>query len=135
MTFLIDSNILSEPTKPEPDVRVKQWIGRYEAELVVDSIVLGEVRYGILKLPHGKKRQMLDRWFEDVVMSIVCLSWDATIALRWAELISDLRRSGRSMPLADSMIAATALTHGLTVVTRNGKDFEKAGLSVVDPFE
>jgi predicted nucleic acid-binding protein len=55
VTFLIDSNILSEPTKPEPDVRVKQWIGRYEAELVVDSIVLGEVRYGILKLPHGKK--------------------------------------------------------------------------------
>lgn len=68
-------------------------------------------------------------------MSIVCLPWDATIALRWAELISDLRRSGRSMPLADSMIAATALTHGLTVVTRNGKDFEKAGLSVVNPFE
>ena len=135
MTFLTDANILSEPTKPEPDARVQQWLRRYEPELVVDPIILGEVRFGILKLPQGNKRQKLEHWFDDVVMGIVCLPWDAAIAIRWAGLLSDLRRSGRAMPLKDSMIAATALTHGLTVATRNGRDFQKAGLLVVNPFE
>jgi predicted nucleic acid-binding protein len=135
VTFLTDANIVSEPTKPEPDARVREWLRRYEPELVVDPIILGEVRYGILKLPPGKKRQKLEHWFGDVVMGIVCLPWDAAIAIRWAELLANLRRSGMSMPLKDSMIAATALTHGLTIVTRNGRDFQKAGLSVVNPFE
>jgi toxin FitB len=135
VTFLIDSNILSEPTKPEPDVRVQEWLRRYEEYIVVDSIILGEVRLGILKLSHGKKRQKLEDWFNKVIMGIVCLPWDAAIAIRWAELISDLQRAGKTMPLKDSMIAATALTHRLTVATRNVRDFEKAGLSVINPFE
>jgi len=66
---------------------------------------------------------------------MVCLAWEATTALRWAELLATLRGKGLAMPLKDSMIAATALTHGLTVATPNGGDFNQAGVPVVNPFE
>jgi predicted nucleic acid-binding protein len=62
------------------------------------------------------------------------LPWEAATGLRWAQLLADLRAAGRAMPIKDSLIAATALVHGLTVVTRNRADFEKAGVDIVDPF-
>ena len=65
---------------------------------------------------------------------MVCLAWEAATALRWAELLATLRGKGLAMPLKDSMIAASALTHGLTVATRNVGDFIKAGVPVVNPF-
>jgi predicted nucleic acid-binding protein len=69
-----------------------------------------------------------------VAETIDCLPWDADVARRWARLVADLRRKGKPMPLLDSMIAATALTHGLTVATRNTDDFKRAGVKVFDPF-
>jgi predicted nucleic acid-binding protein len=68
------------------------------------------------------------------VAKIVCLSWEAATGLRWAKLLADLRKSGQSLSIKDSLIAATALVHGLTVVTRNARDFTKTGVRVVDPF-
>ena len=62
------------------------------------------------------------------------MPWEAETGLRWAQLLANLRTAGRAMPIKDSLIAATALVHGLTVVTRNRIDFEKAGLSIIDPF-
>ena len=76
----------------------------------------------------------LERWFDAGVRRIECLPWEAETGLRWAELVADLRRSGRSMLVKDSFIAASALAHDLSVVTRNRRDFEAAGLDVVDPF-
>ena len=73
----------------------------------------------------------MERWFEDGVGAIHCLTWDAAIGLRWARLLADLRASGLSMPIKDSLIAATALTHGLAVVTRNRRDFGSAQLSLL----
>jgi len=64
-----------------------------------------------------------------------CLAWEPETGLRWAELLADLRRAGRSMPIKDSLIAATALSHDLTVVTRNRDQFEGAGVRVIDPFD
>ena len=63
-----------------------------------------------------------------------CLPWEAETGLRWAELIANLRRSGNAMPIKDSLIAATALTHDLTVATRNSSDFAKAAVRTLDPF-
>jgi predicted nucleic acid-binding protein len=100
----------------------------------VDAVILGEVRFGILLLPSGKRRSRLERWFSEGVQRVNCLPWEAVTGLRWAELLASLRRAGRAMPIKDSLIAATALVHGLTVATRNQADFEKAGVRVVNPF-
>jgi len=105
-----------------------------EENLVVDSIVLGELCIGILALPRGRKRTQLERWFGDVVQTIDCLPWDAAISRGWAKLVVDLKQKGDKLPLLDSMIAATALRHELTVATRNIRDFERAGVKVLDPF-
>ena len=132
--FLVDANVLSEATRSEPDARVLEWLALHEREIAVDPVILGEIRFGILLLPKGKRRARLERWFQEGVERIHCLAWDAATGLRWAELLAALRASGRSMPIKDSLIAATALVHGLVVVTRNRRDFEKAGVEIVDPF-
>src|SRR5262249_36811023 len=134
VTYLVDANVLSEPTRPDPDPAVVDWLRRNEAALVVDPIVRGEVRFGILLLPRGKRRTRLEKWFDSGVERIRCLPWEAATGLRWAALLADLRRSGRAMPIKDSLIAATALVHGVTMATRNRADFEKAGVEVEDPF-
>lgn len=134
MTFLVDANILSEATKPEPDARALKWLTEHEGELVIDAIILAELALGVLALPKGKRRSRLEAWLAQVSATVECLSWDSPVSRRWAELVADLRRSGRAMPLFDSMIAATALEHRLIVATRNVRDFELAGVEVIDPF-
>ena len=132
--FLVDANVLSEATKPAPDPRVLKWLARHEREIAVDPIILGEIRFGILLLPIGTRRAGLERWFQDGVERIHCLAWEAATGLRWAQLLAELRTSGQTMPIKDSLIAATALVHGLAVATLNRRDFEKAGMEIVDPF-
>jgi toxin FitB len=134
VTYLVDANVLSEATKPAPDPEVVKWLRRHERELVVDPIILGEIRFGIHLVPAGKRRRRLEQWFEEGVARIICLPWDAATGLRWAKLLAELRAAGRSMPIKDSLIAATALEHGLVVVTRNASDFQTARVKVVDPF-
>lgn len=134
MRYLVDANVLSEPTKPKPNSDVVQWLRDNEGEIAVDGIILGEIRFGILLLPKGRRRSRLEEWFNTGVQRLHCLPWEAETGLRWAELLADLRRSGDAMPIKDSLIAATALLHGLTVATHNRADFRKAGVDIVDPF-
>lgn len=134
MTYLVDANVLSEPTKSAPDPAVVEWLRRHERDIAVDPIILGEIRFGILLLAKGRRRARLEGWFDTGVQRLNCLPWEAVTGLRWAELLARLRRSGRSMPIKHSLIAATALVHGAAVVTRNRTDFEKAGVKIVDPF-
>ena len=135
MTFLVDANVLSEATRPDPSPQVVEWLRKNERSLVVDPIILGEIRFGILLLPKGKRRERLEHWFDSGVRRINCLVWDSKTALRWSELLAKLRSSGKAMPIKDSLIAATALVHELTVATRNCADFEAAGVEVLDPFD
>ncbi len=135
MTYLVDANVLSEPTKPAPSSKVVDWLTANEENLCVDSIILGELCIGILALPRGRKRRQLEQWFEAVVQTIDCFPWDATISRRWAKLVVDLKQEGETMPLLDGMIAATALQHELIIATRNTRDFRKTGVKALNPFE
>lgn len=135
MTYLVDANILSEPTKVAPDPKVVEWLIANEGDFVVDSIILGELLVGILMLPAGRKRVRLEQWLEALVQTIDCVPWDAAVSRRWARLVVDLRKRGNKLPLLDGMIAATALERGLTVVTRNTRDFRKARVRMVNPFD
>ena len=134
MKYLVDANVLSEATKPSPNARVLDWLRAHEPDIAVDPVIFGELRFGILILPKGKKRAALERWFERGAGRLHCLSWDADTGLKWAELLARLRKTGKAMPIKDSLIAATAMVHGLAVATRNRIDFAKAGVYVVDPF-
>ena len=72
MTYLVDANVLSEPTRPDPSPRVIEWLRRNEREIAVDPVVLGEIRFGILVLPRGRRRVRLERWFDDGVGRLHC---------------------------------------------------------------
>jgi predicted nucleic acid-binding protein len=131
--YLVDANVLSEATKPRPNDRVVDWLSRNERDIAVDPVILGEIRFGILLLTAGRKRARLERWFDEGLARLHCIPWEAPTGLRWAQLLADLRSSGRSMPVKDSLIAATALTHELAVATLNRRDFEAAGVTLIDP--
>ena len=134
MTCLVDANVLCETTRPSPDLRVIEWLKRNERDLVVDPVILGEIRFGILLLPPSRRRRKLERWFDEVTKQIHCVSWDVETGLRWAELLAHLRSLGKPMPIKDSLIAASALTHGLQLATHNRRDFEACGVELVDPL-
>ena len=135
MIYLVDANVLSEPTKQTANPRVVTWLNSNESNLIVDSIIIGELRMGILALPRGRKRDRLEQWYEAVIETIDCFSWDATISQRWAALVVALKQKGETVPLLDGMIAATALQHDLIVATRNTRDFQKTGVKTFNPFE
>ena len=133
--FLADANVLSEATKSTPDLVVVDWLRRNERLLTVDPVILGEIRFGILLLPDGRRRRKLEDWFNKVVRRIECLAWDARTGGRWADLLAQTRRAGRTMAVRDSLIASTALTYSLTLATRNVHDFAECGLTLVSPFD
>lgn len=132
--YLVDAYVLSEPTRPSPAPAVVAWLRSVEAAIVIDPIILGEIRFGIHLLLAGRRRRRLEDWIERGVAGVRRLPWDAETGLRWARLLADLRRKGHAMPVKDSMIAATALQHQCVVATRNVRDFRLAGVDVYDPF-
>lgn len=135
MSYLIDTNVLSELRRRDPNVNVVRWLeGRPATTLYLSVLTLGELRKGIESLPESaRKRRLLD-WLEVELPGFFAgrlLPIDARVADRWGCLVA---QEGRPLPAIDSLLAATALTHGLTLVTRNLRDFRYSGLAVVDPW-
>ena len=97
MTYLVDGNALSEATRPKPDTGVIEWLRQNEHEIAVDPVILGEIQFGILVLPRGRRRQRLQQWFQRGVIRIQCLTWETASGLRWAKLLADLRVAGQAM--------------------------------------
>jgi predicted nucleic acid-binding protein len=133
--MLVDANVLSEATKPKPDQRILDWLRNNQAAIVVDPVIVGELRFGILRLSRGARRKKLEDWFDRGIRLLECVPWDMSAGLRWAQLLVELRSRGRAMPIKHSLIAATALVHGFPLVTLNVRDFESARVEIVDPRE
>lgn len=134
MKYLVDANVLSEVTRPEPQVAVVQWLRKHERDIVVTPIVLGKIEYGIGLTTSIRKRKELERWFAEGMRRLRVIDLDTDTASIWAALLVRLRKQGKAMPVKDSLIAASALQHQLTIVTRNVSDFQNAGVSLFNPF-
>ena len=134
-TFLIDANVLSEPTKVAPQPAVVEWLGQHEVDAAVNPIILGELEFGILSLPSGRRRARLMEWFSAGAARLRVFELDRETAKVWASILATLKRKGRAMPVKDSLIAATAVQHQLTIVTRNSDDYRHAGVQLLNPFE
>src|SRR6185312_1858740 len=138
--FLIDTNVLSEYNRPGgPDAGVKLWLETTERQTQhVSIITLAEIQKGIELLDQGKRRVQLEQWLTrdlEAWFSGRVLPVDRQVAMRWASLVAQGSRTGRPLPTVDGLIAAAALVHGLTIVTRNTKDFERVGAATINPWD
>ncbi len=132
--YLIDTNIISELTRPNRNLGVVNWISQQET-LVFSVISYHELRYGINRSKNGQKKKLEVWWSELLSYSPEFLPIDIHISNLSSVLRSKSETSGISMTLADSLIAATAIHHNKTLVTRNISDFKKCGMSLLNPFE
>lgn len=135
MKYLVDANVLSEVTRPEPFAEVVAWLRKHERDLAVTPIVLGEIEYGIGLTNSPRKRKELEHWFAEGMKRLRVIDLDSGTASVWAALLARLKKKGRAMPVKDSLIAASAIQHQLTIVTRNVSDFQNAGVPLINPFE
>lgn len=135
MKYLVDVNVLSEPTKPVSVQRVTDWLQANRNDAVVDSVVLAEIWRGVDALPDGKRKELLIAWFLDLKANLPCLDWTPETAMVWGPLVNQVKSAGFTIGIKDTMIAATAKLHGLTVATRNMDDFIRCGVPVVNPFD
>ena len=135
--YLVDTNVLCEPARPRPSPRVLAWLERHESELYASAFSIAEIAFGIADLSSGRKKQNLQRQLRQLLarMEGRVLPFNKRVALEWGDLQAEQRRTGRLLPLEDSLIAATARRYGLTVATRNMDDFHRAGLRVVNPWD
>ncbi len=135
MSYLVDTNVLSELRRREPAPAVVQWMeARPATALFLSVLTVGELRKGIEALPEGLRKQQLLDWLEVELPAFFAnrlLPVDTKVAERWGRLLAE---AGRPLPAIDSLLAATALTHDLILVTRNVRDFQFSGLTVTDPW-
>lgn len=135
MSYLIDTNVLSELRRKTPDAAVLEWFARRPAStLYLSVLTFGELRKGIEGVPDAKRRMALTDWLETDLPAFFAgriLPVDAQVADRWGRLLS---AAGRPLPAIDSLLAASAAQHGLSMVTRNSRDFADLGLDVINPW-
>ena len=136
--FLLDTNIPSELTRPKSDPLVENWLDNANDDQLFLSVVsLGEIFKGITILPESKRRKQLQQWVDETLRVWFkgrILPVSEAIAQRWGILAGESQLKGRPLKVADGLIAATALEHELTVVTRNIRDFSELGVRVLNPW-
>ena len=137
LSYLLDSNILSEPSRPRPNMQVQSRLQAHRAEVCTAALVLHEMRYGLARLPEGKRKRELTQYLEHAVSQpLTILPYDREAAVWHAEERARLVSQGRTPAFIDGQIAAIAIVNNLTLVTRNTHDFaDFAGLSVENWFE
>lgn len=137
--FLLDTNVISELVKPKPQANVTEWVENTDESLLYLSVLtLGEIRRGIAALPQSRRRATLEAWldkdlrarFEGRILVI-----DQEVADRWGLLTAAARNSGIVLPVIDGLLAATALEHNLTLVTRDTGQIPSMGVAVFNPWK
>lgn len=138
MNYLLDTNVISEFAKQTPDPHVVAWLRRHaDANLHLSVITIGEIQQGVARLPTSQRKADLAAWLRDTLLAAyasLIIPLDTATLLRWGTLTGDLLRTGRPLPVMDGLIAATALEHDLTLVTRNVGDFAGAGVPLLNPW-
>jgi toxin FitB len=139
MPWLLDTNILSEIRRPKPEPKVLAFIAACPLdELYISAVTLAELRFGIERLDAGERRDELSGWLTHTVRPMFhqrVLPVTEDILFRWRVLMEEGRKVGHTYSQPDLLIAATALHHGFTVVTRDRDDFDKAGVTVINPWQ
>ncbi|NHQ61005.1 type II toxin-antitoxin system VapC family toxin [Chlorobium sp. BLA1] len=139
MKYLLDTCVISELVRPLPSPKVMEWIDRGdEQDFFLSVITLGEIEKGISKLADGKKKTQLQAWlayelperFNGRILTVT-----TEVALQWGGILGDAEKKGKALPVIDALIAATAITNGLTLVTRNTSDMTASGAPLFDPWE
>lgn len=137
--IVLDTNVLSEFMRVEPETRVLAWVDALPAmDLAVSAVTVAEILHGIARLPAGKRKQKLEAhamaMFEEDFAGRI-LPFDAHAAVEYATLVAECEAKGRTASMADAQIAAICRTHGAPIATRNVKDFEFFGIEVINPWE
>jgi toxin FitB len=137
--FLLDTNCISEMVSPKPAARVLEWLEATDETLLYLSVLTaGEIRKGLARLPQGKRRTQLETWLDvdlQVRFARRILPIDVGVADRWGWMVAEAKAQGKTLPVIDGLIAATALHHNLTVVSRNTSDFINTKVPVLNPWE
>jgi toxin FitB len=137
--YLLDTNCVSELVCPRPEPRVIEWVDAAdEATLYLSVLTLGEIRKGVASLPPSKRRTRLEAWLEvdlQARFSGRIVPIDAAISDRWGSISAEAKRKGKVLPVIDGLLAATALHHNLTVVSRNASDFKQSLVRVLNPWD
>jgi len=136
--ILLDTNVLSEPLKSKPFPKVIEWLDRQAAEtLHLSTVSYAELRFGILRLPDGKRKNDLAVKVEQVLNLFKdrTLTFDLEAAEHLAQILSHTEKIGRKTPAPDAYIAAIAMARGFAVATRNVDHFQGTGVSVINPWE
>lgn len=138
MRYLLDTNVISESSKPAPDANVRRWLEtRDPAHCYLSAVTFAEIRRGVERTPMGARRRALEAWAANELMDLFAerlLPIDGAVAYEWGRLVARLEKRGRPMNPMDGLLAATALRHGLVLVTRNVADFAHTGLDYLDPW-
>jgi predicted nucleic acid-binding protein len=137
--FLLDTNCISEVVRPQPDLRVVEWMeATSETLLHLSVLTLGEIRKGLWALPQSARKAKLETWLEVDLKARFhgrILPVDSNVADRWGILAAEAKRKGKALPVIDGLLASTALHHNLTVVSRNTADFSNARVSVLNLWQ
>lgn len=138
MSYLLDTCVLSELRRTTPDIGLVEWLERVsESTLYIPVTVLGEIQQGISQLAQGKKRNGLQLWLDQELVTRFSgriLHIDLETMREWGTLRGEGQKQGKPRPVVDCLIAATAIRHNLTLVTRNTSDFESLPLRLLNPW-
>lgn len=138
MSFLLDTNGVSEYSKKKPNPKVIEWIdAQIEESLFISVLTVGEIEKGIAKITDANRKTQYELFIKNLVLRFGSriLPVSLKIARRWGNITGNLEKRGRILPIADALIAATALEHNLTIITRNTKDFADTGAKVLNIWE